>query len=155
MTIARIMEMLNQNSAETVQKRGRALAGKMQELHMLIQPEGYGNKAVWENCALVLVRKSDEELRPYLPELLRWLQDINWPGALTILDRLRAFNGEFLQEPLKNAVREAEALPHQEGMTWLDYLSELLDNKTATDCLDAATRKLLEIHYHNWAYWEV
>ena len=149
------MEMLNQNSAETAQKRGRALAGKMQELHMLIQPEGYGNKAVWENCALVLVQKSDEELRPYLPELLRWLQDINWPGALTILDRLRAFNGEFLQEPLKNAVREAEALPHQEGMTWLDYLSELLDNKTATDCLDAATRKLLEIHYHNWAYWEV
>ena len=38
----------------------------------------------WKNCAIVLSEKSDEELAPYLDDLLRWLQDINWEGGTVI-----------------------------------------------------------------------
>jgi len=45
-------------------------------------------KALWEPCAKIVASKSDNELKPYLILLFEWLQDMNWPGAWTIFDRL-------------------------------------------------------------------
>ncbi|MBQ9119946.1 MAG: DivIVA domain-containing protein, partial [Lachnospiraceae bacterium] len=42
--------------------------------------------------ALILAEKSDEELSPHLIQLMEWLQDLNWPGAVCIQDRLKAFS---------------------------------------------------------------
>ena len=47
-----------------------------------------GEKHVWENCAKIFISKSDEELSPYYGALFEWLQDMNWPGAELIYDRL-------------------------------------------------------------------
>lgn len=49
------------------------------------------NKNVWENCAVIIAEKSDENPKPYLVELLEWLQDMNWPGAFCILNRLQKY----------------------------------------------------------------
>lgn len=34
------------------------------------------------------IKKSDEELEPYLISLFEWVQDMNWPGATLIFNRL-------------------------------------------------------------------
>jgi hypothetical protein len=47
-------------------------------VHLLMQPSG---KACWENAALVLARMDVGQLQECVPQLLEWLQDLNWPGA--------------------------------------------------------------------------
>lgn len=37
----------------------------------------------------ILAARPNEELSPYLIELMEWLRDMNWPGAFCILERLR------------------------------------------------------------------
>ena len=54
--------------------------------------------SAWECCAQVLCKKSDMVLEPYLSGPLEWLQDLNWPGALIILERLKIFSGEKLKK---------------------------------------------------------
>ncbi len=38
----------------------------------------------------------DEQVRPLLPELLTWLQDINWPVAPRVVDRIRSMGGDLV-----------------------------------------------------------
>lgn len=49
-------------------------------------------KMLWDNCAKILSEKTDDELFPYVTELLMWLQDLNWPGAFCILDRMQKYS---------------------------------------------------------------
>ena len=37
----------------------------------------------------ILSESTDEEIEPYLPELVEWLQDSNWPVATHVIDRLK------------------------------------------------------------------
>lgn len=83
-------------------------------------------KNVWENCAKVLSECSDEELSPYLAELMVWLQDMNWPGAFCIARRLR----KMQEEPLfchayTTCLKCAQAL---DDLTWEKNLHMLVDN---------------------------
>ena len=88
-----ILKMLDWNSSKEIQKKGRKKAEKIKDLNMFIQPvDKKYNKNVWENCAIILQNKSDEELSPYLERILEWLQDINWPGAELILERMLSSN---------------------------------------------------------------
>ena len=73
--------------------------------------------------------KSDSVLEPYLDEILKWLQDLNWPGASIILNRLKNYSGEKLKKPFLKCFTKAINLNNEHGLMWLDYLSELLDNK--------------------------
>jgi hypothetical protein len=50
------------------------------------------NKNVWDNCANIICEKSDKELEPYLMQLLEWIQDLNWPGAMRIFNRLETYS---------------------------------------------------------------
>lgn len=111
-----------------------------------------GGKSAWDNCAKVLCKKTDEQLEPYLCGLLEWIQDINWPGAMLILGRLKHFSGIKLKEPVENAVKKAKGM-QENGLMWIDYLSELLDNESLEKCLSKATLTCLQQHYHNWAAW--
>lgn len=90
--ITEIMNMLDWHMPAEVQSRGRKLAKDIKEIQQFLQPlTPQYNKNVWENCAIILSEKCDEELRPYLVELLGWLQDMNWPGAFCILDRTQKY----------------------------------------------------------------
>ena len=152
-SISKIMKMINWNSPEQVQQLGVKYACEIADIRPFIQPDNYGSKAVWDNCAIILSGQSDSDLKPYLDELLEWLQDLNWPGALKILDRLKVFSGEKLKKPFIDRYTYAKNLNNEEGLMWLDNLSELLDNKELKELLPKPIAEELKKHYQNWGYW--
>lgn len=85
-----IMGLLDWNNSIEQQEQGVELAQNVKCINAFLQPHClcYG-KNVWDNCAKILSTRSNEELSPYLIELMEWLQDLNWPGALCILERLK------------------------------------------------------------------
>lgn len=98
---------------------------------MFLQPCNKNiNKNVWNNCAKILSDKSDEELSPYLPELFRWLKDLNWPGAICIYDRLIISEDELFEYELKVSITTAKA---QNDKLWLQALKNLKKERKARD----------------------
>ena len=47
----------------------------------------------------------------------------------------------------------ANNLNNEEGLMWLDYLSELLDNEELKAILPKPTIEKLKKHYKNWGFW--
>jgi len=85
-SIDKIFECLSWDNSNEIQKHGIEIASNINNLSVLIMP--VEDKSIWENCAKVLISKSDEELWLYFGELFEWLKDMNWPGAYLIYDRL-------------------------------------------------------------------
>ena len=152
--INEIYRMLNWHSSFADQLQGIKHARNLEDLSLLILPCANGeSKSVWENCARALYEIPDERLEKHLPSLLEWLQDLNWPGALIILDRLKIFSGEKIKKPFMDRFAYANNLNNEEGLMWLDYLSELLDNKDLKALLPKPIIEKLENHYKNWGFW--
>lgn len=152
--IDKLYKMLHWHSRFGDQLEGIKLAKNLDDLSLLILPNANGeSKSVWENCARALYEVSDERLEKHLPSLLEWIEDLNWPGALIILDRLKIFSGEKLKGPFIDLVNRATSLNNEEGLMWLDYLSELLDNEELTAVLPREIIQKLQEHYQNWGFW--
>ena len=120
-----ILKMLDWNNDIEIQREGREKAKQIECLSAFMQPmdKGY-NKNVWENCALVLSEKEDDLLWPYLSRLLDWIQDLNWPGAIIIFERLKKYQKyEYLVEEIQDSIKIAKALNDE---IWLENLSKLL-----------------------------
>ncbi len=90
--IDQLFEYLSWDNSDEVQHLGIEMASKIKHLSVLIMP--IENKSVWENCAKVLVSKSDDELQLYFIKLFEWFKDMNWPGAYLIYDRLIRVSAE-------------------------------------------------------------
>ena len=78
-----------ENEAKT--QKGIDVAKQIQNLFPFMQPiviPPEKSKMVWEPCAKVVAMRSDKELEPFLFMLLEWIQDLNWPGAMIIYNRL-------------------------------------------------------------------
>lgn len=146
-----IYQMLDYKNSIDIQEKGKQLARKITDLSLLITPPA--SPSVWEQCAIILSEKTDDELVPYLTSILQWLYDLNWPGALTILNRLKKFSGKQLKKSFIDSVARAINSHDDEGMMWLDYLSELLDNKELKKELPEEILNILEKHYNHWGYW--
>ncbi len=85
-----IMDMLDWNNSIDIQEQGIRLAQDVKCINVFLQPNSNTHsKNVWDNCAKILSMRTNEELSPYLIELMEWLQDMNWPGAFCILDILK------------------------------------------------------------------
>ena len=92
-----IMDLLDWNNSIEKQEQGVKLAKEVKCINVFLQPGShYYGKNVWGNCAKILSARSNEELSPYLIELMEWLQDMNWPGAFCILNRLKEMVNEQL-----------------------------------------------------------
>ena len=108
--------------------RGIAEAGKLKNIYPFIQPivAGRNSKSVWEPCAKVIALKSDKELDDYMYRLLEWLQDMNWPGAEIIFERLS-------QIPLAKICRYVEFSMYrarkEEDESWLNTLEALKEHR--------------------------
>ena len=108
--VTEIMSMLDWNMPLEIQSKGISLAKKIETIIPFIQPlTPKYNKNVWENCAIIIADKSDEKLKPHLLELLEWLQDMNWPGAFCILDRLQKYtDNNSLHSAINICVQKAK-----------------------------------------------
>jgi len=140
-----LFEMLSWNSDSETQAKGRMIASQIKSLFIFLQPTG--NKSVWENCAKILSEKSDENLEMYLYQLLEWIQDINWPGAFIVLDRMKRFSAKKIKGPLQYCIKQAMTSQDNE---WLDYLSMLLDNSELLSVLEEECLMVLKKHRHDF-----
>ena len=123
--IQNIYKMLNGENNNEIRAKGVGLAKEVKDLSLLILPPAV--PSVWECCAQVLSEKTDTVLEPYLDSILKWLQDLNWPGALIILDRLKTFSGEKLKKPFIDCFNYAKNLNNEEVIYALsDFLIMIL-----------------------------
>ena len=106
--INELFEMLSSNNDEKIQKIGIEEGKKIKNLHFLMQP--IGEKSSWENCARIIVQKSDEILSEYDLFLFEWLQDENWPGFEIIYNRIKTMPAELIHSSyiysIKKAIKE-------------------------------------------------
>lgn len=84
---------------------------KLKNLFPFIQPiivPPEKSKSVWESCAKVISLKTDEELEPFLYLLFEWFQDMNWPGAFIIFDRLSKIPYSMLKPSMEFSIEQAK-----------------------------------------------
>lgn len=120
--IKEIYKMLDWNQDENTQLKGIECANKMDDIAAFIQPivPNY-SKNIWDNCAKILCLKTDDELMPYLRTLFEWMQDMNWPGAFTICDRINAFKNKKAVDAVK---AECERIADEtDDLVWLKNLA--------------------------------
>lgn len=73
-------------------------------LPMLLQPI---DKSYWDYAAITLKKIGYPKYKKILPGLLEWLQDINWPGTLTITESLAEIDEKILIPYIEEAVSKA------------------------------------------------
>ena len=116
---------LSWSSPEEVQKSAIEEASSIQNLWLFIQPMILPNpKAVWENCAIILAQRTDSELEPYLDRIFEWLQDLNWPGAIIIHNRLLDMEEQMRSEQLARSQKQAQRENDDEWLFNLKYLQD-------------------------------
>lgn len=146
----KIYEMLDSKNDLKTQKKGIELAIKMEVIDDFILPMyPLYNKNIWENCARIIVTRNDQELIPYMMEILEWLQDLTWPGTLIILDRLMVFSGELLLEPYSKTIIHALEDEEENG-EWLNHLAMLLENEKLAQMMDEDLYSKMMIRYRDF-----
>lgn len=120
-----ILKMLSCNNSTEIQEKGIRLASELKWLGHLFQPIiGGESKSLWENCALVLGKKTDEQLSLWLIDCFIWLQDMNWPGAEIIANRLKIMGGtENYEYNKEKAIKIAEITNDEE---WIENIRQYL-----------------------------
>ncbi len=107
MNIDNIFSMLDERNTKDEQAEGIKYAKEIKSLSVFFQPtEG---KVLWHNCAVVIAERCDEELEPYLFGMFEWLQDMNWPGADVIYNRLLKFKREKIELMYDICLKEARS----------------------------------------------
>ena len=145
--IDEIIKMLDWNNSIEVQEKGIELARDIKCINAFMFPVYKYSKSVWGNCAKILAEKTDEVLKPYLPILLEFLQDLNWPGSPIILERLQNFTKtEWLCTEFQESVEKAKAT---DDHMWLIWLAELLDNEKLKEMLPNDMLEFLKDYYHS------
>ena len=126
----KILDMLDWHMPIETQLTGISLAQDAKTIVPFIQPlTQIHNKNVWENCAIIITKKNDAELQPHLVALLEWLQDMNWPGAFRILERLQNFSDKnYISSAINTCIEKAKATNDK---IWESNLSLLLEVKGA------------------------
>ena len=121
-----IMSLLDWNNSTEQQTQGIELAKRVKCLNVFLQPNNYCyGKNVWGNCAKILSARSNEKLSPYLTELMMWLQDMNWPGAFCILERLKGLVSDpYFERSYTECLKCANALEDESWMNNLRLIKE-------------------------------
>ncbi len=105
------MKLIDWNNDIDEQNQGLKLAEEVENFNVFLQPcNSKYNKNVWDNCAKIVVKKTDYELAPYLNQLFGWIQDLNWPGAICVFERLKHYSKQALFDTeFDNALKCAHA----------------------------------------------
>lgn len=124
--IIKIFDLIDWSNSYENQKNGIELAKKLNNITPFFQPtlKKY-SKNVWDNCAVIISDRSDDELQKYLSLMFEWLKDLNWPGAFEIFERLKKIPYVLYKNELYDSIQEALK---QNNYSWLKNLCELLDD---------------------------
>ena len=137
-SIDKIFKYLSWDNNDEVQKYGIELASQISNLSVLIMP--VESKSIWENCAKVLINKSDEDLQLYYIHLFEWLQDLNWPGAYLMYDRLICVSDEKLLTAYKYSLSVVKKM---QDSVWEKVLRDFLAEYNQKRHLPASELKQL------------
>ena len=119
-----ILAMLSWDSDSNTQQTGIKIGKKIGNISWFIQPLTVKyNKNVWGNCAIIVANADNKTLEPCLLKLFEWLQDTNWPGAMTIYNRLLLVPREMLMIPYNKALQESQNV-HDE--LWEEILVDFM-----------------------------
>ncbi|MBO7196526.1 MAG: DUF5071 domain-containing protein [Clostridia bacterium] len=122
LTIDQIFEMLDWNNDKKTQLIGIEKAKTIINLSVLFQP--IEKKSVWENCAIVISSKTNEQLKPYVISMFEWLQDMNWPGADIVFKRLLEMPLDMIQLPYNIVLDTAKKMG---DYVWLEVLKDFIE----------------------------
>lgn len=137
-----IMNLIDWRSSKENQEKGIEMAKDIQCIKAFFQPSGPGYcKSVWENCAVIVCVRSDAELKPYITDMFMWLEDLNWPGAERILQRLLSF--EEVNTLARTVELAVPALIAVDETSWLMSIACLLDNQRLRQMLNDTTVSML------------
>ena len=143
--IDRIMYLINWDRSMEEQQEGISMARQVSCIKAFFQPGGPEcGKGVWDNCAIILSERTDQELNPYLLDMLLWLEDLNWPGAERIQRRLIRFQDVSTLSMYLNAMIPALSLLGQSS--WLMFLGDLLENEPLKESLHPGVVDVLCSH---------
>ena len=116
---------LSNEENEAKAQKGIDAAKQIKNLFPFMQPiilPPEKSKSVWEPCAKVIVMRSDEDLQPFIFQLLQWIADPNWPGALLIYNRLAQMPYTSIESALHFSRTRAE---RENDSGWLSMLDDL------------------------------
>ncbi len=94
---------------------------------LLIQKE---EKQTWYYSAMALQKIGYPRIKNSVSQLLRWFMDINWPGAMMIIDLLLTVDHSILIPAIENALLEAEK---DKDQCWVFGISVFLDRANITE----------------------
>lgn len=140
--IDRIMYLIDWKRSTAEQQEGISLAREVICIKSFFQPIGPGySKSVWENCATIICERPDKELLPYITDMILWIEDLNWPGAEQIQQRLIAFQDVSMLAAVLNSI--VPALDKLAKTSWLIFLSDLLSNQKLSQTIYTSTKEIL------------
>lgn len=140
--IDRIMYLIDWKRSPAEQQEGISLAREVVCINAFFQPiSSEYSKSVWDNCAAIICERSDVELLPYITDMLLWIEDLNWPGAERIQQRLIEFRDiSRLASVLDSLVPDLEKL---KKTSWLMFISDLLSNRELSHTINNSTKEIL------------
>lgn len=103
---------LDWRQPEDVQKKAMEQLQEIEdsELFYLAQQNEHNHKYCWPNSALILKAIGYPRIKPVLPYLMEWFQDVNWPGVRTIIEIFRDISTidllPFIEDASMRSIRE-------------------------------------------------
>ena len=107
----------NATSEETENAIERLVNLDDDRLYLLLQPRC--DKRYWDNAAIVISKIGYPRIKSIIPGLLRWLQDMNWPGAMTVVETLQKVDKNVLIYYIEQALLKAKATNDTSWITWI------------------------------------
>lgn len=104
MTIDELFDALS-SADDTIRSSAIKAAKNTKYISVFFQP--IESKAVWESCAIIIAARPNYELERYKYHMFRWLQDLDWPGASIIFDKLLDFPFATIQSEFSFCVNTA------------------------------------------------
>ncbi|AET67431.1 hypothetical protein Desor_1795 [Desulfosporosinus orientis DSM 765] len=114
--IKELIRDLDWSKPEEVQKKAIEKLQEIEELDLvyLVQLSELNHKFCWHNAAIVLKSIGYPRIKPIIPYLMEWFQDVNWPGVNTIREILKSMDSNelmpYIEEAAKRVLSENDDL---------------------------------------------
>ncbi|MCT4509582.1 MAG: DUF5071 domain-containing protein [Tepidibacter sp.] len=109
-----------------------------EKVELLLQPI---DKCYWENSAIVLNKIGYPHNKLAISGLLEWLQDMNWPGAMTARKTLMNIDKKILIPYIEDSLSKAK---NENDTIWITEIKELVEDMNISE-IDFLNENIYEI----------